>query len=282
MSRQLISPIFGIAILGWTIFPSAQTWKPGDTLVYELVSNSKISGGHLPSQAYAPHSDQSRSILISITGLDNDGNALVHVKEDISDPGAKLSMPMAVRAAARKSFEEQNRYKEFDTRLTRDGALLVETDNSLSANEAPKPGSMSQADLAHYRDAVVKEVNSPEFQASLARNDVAGTFDIPNIVALSCAKRASLAAGDTWHVVSKSNQGEYDVSVQGTQSYRSHNTVVLNVKSNSDNPNDSVDTTATVYYDPRSRLVIGMHVVTFNNIKVTGMTSASTSDLNLE
>jgi hypothetical protein len=271
-------------VLGWTISLGAQTStrKPGDTLVYEIVSNTHISDGHLPAQAYASRPAQFRTIKIGITGSDTDGAALVHVKIDIPLPEDQFHLPAAAMASARKDWEDQNRYKEFDARVNRDGALIVAVDNAPGDNETPKPKSMSQADLAHYRDAIVDEVNNPAYQANLAKNDAAGTFQIPNVVALSCAKRTTFAAGDTWHVVSKSEGAKYDVAVEGNQSYHGHNTVVLNVKSNTDNPNGSTATVATVYFDPQSRLVAGMHLVTTSNIRVTGMTSTATSDFNLK
>lgn len=40
-------------------------------------------------------------------------------------------------ASARKSWEEQNRYKEFDARFTRDGPLLVAVDNSQQSDVTP-------------------------------------------------------------------------------------------------------------------------------------------------
>jgi hypothetical protein len=260
----------------------SSAWKPGDMLVYEIVSNTHISGGHLPSQAYASHPAQFRVIKINITGLDTDGAALIHVKIDTPFPQDQFHVPAAVMAGARKSYEDQNRYREFDARLSRDGALIVAADNAPGDNVAPKPESMSQAELAHYRDTIVEEVNSPAYQANLAKNDAAGTFQIPNVVALSCAKKTAFTAGDTWHVVSKSDAANYDIVVEGKQPYHGHNTVVLNVKSNTDNPNGSTETAATVYYDPQSKLVIGMHIVITSNIRVTGMTSTSTSDVNLK
>lgn len=274
----------GVVVLCWTISLAAQTstWKAGDTLVYEIVTSTHISGGHLPSQAYAEHAPQQRSYKIAVTGLDADGAAPIHVKIDTPFPEGQFHVPSAVMAGARKGWDEQNRYKEFDAQLTHDGALVVAVDNAPGDNEAPRPKSTSQADLAHYRDALVDEVNSPAYQSNLAKNDAAGTFQIPNVVALSCAKKGAFAVGDTWHVVSKSDNANYDIAVDGNQLYHGHNAVILKVKSNADNPNGSTDTTATVYYDSQSRLTVGMHIVTTSNIKVTGMTSTSTSDLNLK
>src|ERR1700693_2077336 len=50
--------------------------KVGDTLVYEVVSQGHISGGHLPSQAYAPQAPQNSSIKIAVSSIDSDGTAL--------------------------------------------------------------------------------------------------------------------------------------------------------------------------------------------------------------
>ena len=261
----------GLVLLFWTISLAAQTlaWKPGDTLVYEIDTDSRISGGRLPSKAYGSHPGH-RGITIGITGLESDGTSLVHVKRGAPSGGGQ-------------SLEALYRYEEFDARLSRDGALLVAVDNAPADNEAPKPSSMSQADLARYRDTMVAQAHDPGYQANQAKIDVMQTFEIPNVVALSCAKRTSLAAGDTWHVVSKTVTTEYDVAVVANQSYHSRNTVVLNVKAKmAPNPNVSGDTTATVYYDPQSRLVVGMHSVAVNNITVSGVTTTLTTDFNLK
>ena len=182
------------------------TRKTGDTLVYEIVVHSQLSGGHLPSQAYAPQPPQSSSIKMVVTSVDPDGTAHVHVvitrpfpEKEIAAklPGGLLAAgrDSVILASARKSWEEQSRYKEFDATFTRDGALLVAVDNSQQSDNIPKPTALTQAELAHVRDQMVAEVNSPTYQAKLAENEVAGTFTVPNVIALSCAKRASFAAG---------------------------------------------------------------------------------------
>jgi hypothetical protein len=58
---------------------------------------------------------------------------------------------------------------------------------------------------------MVAEVTSPAYPAKLAVNEVAGALTIPNVIALSCAKRTSLAVGDSWRVVSKADNAKYDV-----------------------------------------------------------------------
>jgi hypothetical protein len=268
------------------------TWKAGDTLVYELVTHSQISGGHLPSQAYAPQSPQNSSIKIAITGLEPDGTALVHVVIDRPFPEKDFAAkqtggPLAagrnsvILASARKSWDEQNRYKEFEARFTRDGALLVAMDNSQQSDTIPKPTSLSQAELAHVRDEMVAEVKSPAYQAKLAENEVAGTFIVPNMIALSCAKRASFAVGDAWHVVSKADNATYDVNVTGKETYAGREAIVLTAKSRFDSPNGSNSTEANVYYDPQAHLIVGMHSVITSNVQVTGMTSTTTSDFTL-
>ena len=268
------------------------TWKVGDALVYELVTHSQISGGHLPSQAYAPKPAQNSSIKMSVTSVDSDGNALVHVVIDRTFPekefaskmtGGPLAAPRnsVILASARKSWEEQNRYKEFDAKFTRDGALLVAVDSSQQSDTIPKPTSLSQAELAHVRDEMVAEVKSPTYQAKLAENEVAGTFIVPNMIALSCAKRASFAVGDAWHVVSKADNATYDVNVTGNETYRGRDAIVLSAKSHFESPNGSNSTDAKVYYDPQAHLILGMHNVVTSNIQVTGMTSTTTSDFTL-
>jgi hypothetical protein len=276
-----------------SLWAQTSEWKANDTLTYELVTHTQISGGHLPSQAYAPQAPQNSAIKMSVTGLDPSGTALVHVVIDRpfpeKDMAAKMSGgPLAgprnsvIMASARKEWVEQNHYKEFDARLTRDGALLVAVDNSPQSDNSPKSNGLSQADLAHYRDAIVADVHSPAYQAKLAENEVAGTFTIPNVIALSCAKRTSFAAGGAWRVVSKTDNATYDVNVTGKEAYRGHDAVVLSAKSRFDNPNGSNLTEASVYYDPQAHLVLGMHSVLTSNIQVTGMTSVTTSDFNLK
>lgn len=265
------------------------TWKAGDTLVYELVTHSQISGGHLPSQAYAPQPAQNSSIKMSVTSVDSDGNALVHVVIDRTFPekefaskmtGGPLAAPRnsVILASARKSWEEQNRYKEFDAKFTRDGALLVAVDNSQQSDVISTKTALTQAELAHVRDEMVAEVKSPTYQAKLAENEVAGTFTVPNVIALSSAKRRSFAVGDAWHVVSRADNATYDLNVTGRETYRGRDAIVLSVKSHFDSPNGSKSTDANVYYDPQAHLIVGMHSVITGNIQATGMTSTTTSD----
>ena len=288
--RQKYTLALGLLVLSiCPVMAQTATWKPGDTLTYEIVTHSEISGGHLPSQAYAPQSPQSSVIKIAVTGVDPSGNALVHVVIDRPFPEKEIASKMtggplaAVRngvilASARKSWEEQNRYKEFDAKFTRDGALLVAVDDSQQNDTIPKRTSYSQAELAHVRDEMVAEVKSPAYQATLAENEVAGAFTIPNVIALSCAKRTSFAAGDAWHVVSKADNATYDVNVVGRETYRGHDAIVLSAKSRFDSPNGSNSTDANVYYDPQTHLIVGMHSVIISNVQVTGMTSTTTSD----
>ncbi len=274
---------------------SAQTGglKTGDTLVYEVVAHMQISGGHLPSQAYAPQPTQHSSIKMSVTSVDPDGTALVHVSVDSVFPEKEIAAklpggPLAaarnstIMASSRKEWEQQNQYKQFDARFTRDGALLVAVDNSPQSDNQPKAASMSQADLARFRDAIIAEVHDPAYQAKLAENEVAGTFIIPNVIALSCAKRTSLAPGDAWRVASKADNATYDVSVTGKETYHGRDAIVLNAKSHVDYPNGSNSSDANVYYDPQAHLVLGMNSTVTGNIKVTGVTSISTSDFSLK
>jgi hypothetical protein len=269
------------------------TWKVGDTLVYEIVTHSQISGGHLPSQAYAPQPPQNSSIKMAVTSVAADGTGLVHVVVDRPFPekdvaskmqGGPLAAPRnsVILASARKGWEEQNRYKEFDGRFTRDGALLVAVDNSPQSDNIPKPTALTQAELAHMRDAMVAEAKSPAYQAKLAENEVAGTFTIPNVIALSCAKRTSLSVGDTWRVASKGDNATYDVNITGTQTYLGREVVVLIAKSHFDSPNGSSSTDAVVYYDRQAHVVLGMHSVITSKVQVTGVTSTTTSDFNIK
>ncbi len=267
--------------------------KPGDTLVYEVVTHTQVSGGHLPAQAYAPQPQQSSSIKMNVTSMEPDGTALVHVVVDRLFPEKEMASklpggPLAaarngvILASARQSFQEQNRYKEFDARLTGDGALLVAINNSQQSDVTPAKTVLSQAELAHARDEIVAEVKSPAYQAKLAENEVTGTFIVPNMIALSCAKRTSLAPGDAWHVVSKADGATYEVNVTGHETYLGHDTILLSAKSRVDSPNGSSSTEANVHYDPQVRLVLGMKSVITNNIQVTGMTTTTTYDFNLK
>jgi hypothetical protein len=296
MRQEHTLPVLGV-LLVLSICPlTAQTTtrKTGDALVYEIVVHSQLSGGHLPSQAYAPQPAQSSSIKMVVTSVAPDGTALVHVvitrpfpeKEFAAKlPGGLLAARRnsVILASARKSWEEQSRYKEFDATLDRDGALLIAVDNSQQSDNIPKPTALTQAELAHVRDQIVAQVNSPTYQAKLAENEVAGTFTVPNVIALSCAKRASFAAGEAWRVVSKADNAIYDVSVvTGQETYLGHNAILLSAKSHFDSPNGSNSTEATVHYDPQAHLVLGMQSAVTSHIQVTGMTSTTTYDFDLK
>jgi hypothetical protein len=228
---------------------------------------------------------------MAVTAVEPDGTALVHGVIDRPFPEKEIASkltgaPLAaarnsvILASARQRWEEQNRYKEFDGRVTRDGALLVAVDNSPQNHNIPKPTALTQEELAHVRDAMVAEMTSPAYQAKLAVNEVAGALTIPNVIALSCAKRTSLAVGDSWRVVSRADNATYDVNVTG-QTYLGHEAVIISAKSHFDSPNGSNRTDAALYYDPQARLVLGMHSVITSNIQVTGVTSVTTSDFNL-
>jgi|GEM_PF-4899675 len=263
------------------LFAETIARKVGDTLVYEVVSQGHISGGHPPSQAYAPQAPQNSSIKIAVTSIDSDGTALVHVSIDHPYPAQQLANkgPAWVVAAGRKGWEDQNRYKEFDARLTRDGALLFMVD--LSPQEQAAEDTKGKS-LAKVAQAAVAEVNDPKYQAMLAENQASGTFAVPNVIALSCAKRTLLATGDSWHVVSKANNAEYDVKVTGTQAFRGRDAVVLSAKSHSEYPNSTNDTDSIVYYDLQAHVVVGAHLVYTGNMHANGMTSTVTTDLNLK
>ncbi len=288
--RQQYTLALGLLVLSTCLLMAqTATWKPGDTLVYEIAIHSQLSGGHLPSQAYAPQPAQNSSIKMSIISVDSGGTALVHVVIDRPFPEKEFASKMTggplaaarnsvILASARRSWEEQNRYKEFDARFTRDGALRVPVDNSEQSDTIPKPTSLSQAELAHVRDEIVAEVKNPAYQAKLAENEAAAAFTIPNVIALSCAKHTSFAAGDAWRVVSKADNATYDVNVTGRETYRGHDAIVLSAKSRFDSPNGSNSTDANVYYDPQARLILGMHSVITSNVQVTGMISTTTSD----
>ena len=291
--KHILLTVGVLVLLICPLTAQTTTWKPGDTLVYEIVVHSQLSGGHLPAQAYAPQSPQVSSVKIAVTSVDPYGTAIVHVvidrpfsEKDFASklPGGLLTAARnsVILASARKSWEELNRYKEFDARFTRDGAMLVAVDNSQQGDAIPTKAALTQAELAHVRDEMVAEVNSPAYQAKLAENEVAGTFIVPNVIALSCGKRTSFAGGDIWHVVSKADNATYEVSVAGQETYLGHNAILLSAESHFESPNGSSRTDANVHYDPRAHLVIGMHSVIVNNIPVTGVTTTTTYDFNLK
>jgi len=285
--RQKHTLIAIVAVLSTCpLIAQMATWKPGDTLIYEHVTQTQISGGHLPPQAYAPQPPATSSLRVTITSLDPDGTALTHVVIDRPFPEKEIASklgggPLAaarnnvILSSSRKTWEEQNRYKEFDARLTPEGALLAAIDNTPQHTTE----GMSPAQL---RDQMVAEVQSPEYQAKLAANEFDGTFRLPNAVALSCGKRKSIAPGDFWRVTSKADGAAYDVTVSGKQSYRGRDVIVLDSKSHAEHPNISADTEATVYYDPQAHLIVGAHSVTNSDVQATGMKSTTTSDLNLK
>jgi hypothetical protein len=252
-----------------------------------------VSGGHLPSQAYAPQSPSTSSIKIAVIRVDPDGSAVVHVVDDrpfpekdfaSKLPGGPLSAARnsVILTSARKSYEEQNRYKEFDARFTREGALLIAVDDSKQKDVAIAKPALTQAELAQLRDEKVAEVNSPAYQATLAENEVAGTFIVPNVIATSCAERTPFTTGDTWRVVSKADNATYDVSVSGQGTYLGRNTVLLMAQSHYDSQAGSSSTDATVHYDPQAHLVIGMHSVVITAIQATGVVTTTTSDVTLK
>jgi hypothetical protein len=291
--KHILVALVGVALSIGFLVAQATMWKPGETIIYEIVAHSQISGGHLPSQAYASQPPQNSAIKISINSVDPDGSALVHVVVDRPFPEKEIAAKMpggplaaarnsVILASARKGWEEQNRYKEFDARLTPDGALLVAVDNSQQGDDIAKPKALTQGELAHLRDAMVDEAKTPAYQAKLAENEAAGAFTIPNVIALSCAKRASFVAGTAWRVVSKADNANYDVNVTGQQTYGGHEAIVLSAKSHFDSSNGSNGTDADVYYDPQAHLVLGMHSVTTSKIQVTGVTSTTTSDFRLK
>jgi hypothetical protein len=188
-----------------------------------------------------------------------------------------------------KAWDDVQRGNEFDAKLTPNGALLIAVDNS--PDQIPAQGGsasgrpLSQADLAKYRDAIVAQGNDPAYKAKQTANAAAGVFTVPNLVALSSAQRNTLNVGDAWRVADSSSglAATYDVAVTGRQSFAGHDVVVLSAKTKADNPNGSYSIEATVYYDPKARLIVGMHEDTANNIHIAGAASStSTSDLTLK
>jgi hypothetical protein len=260
-----------LGVLLSAVAPAAAR-KQGDTLVYELVAGTTVTGSNHTNPFAAPGQI---NFKIAVTSMKPDQSAIVHVTVDNLPPPSLAHGRFG--AASLKEFEEQHRYMQFDALLSPDGALLVAVDNNLQDSN-PLEG-LSQADMPK---AIVGQLHSPEYQAKIAVNQAAGAFGVPNAVALSCAKRTSLSVGDTWHVVSKSDGGTYDVSVTGKQSYHGHDVVVLGAKFHMESPNGSISVDSTVYYDLQAHLIVGVHTVTNNEISVTGMKSTSTSDLNLK
>lgn len=273
MSSTNVLRVLTVFLLVWQLqLPARAARKSGDTLVYEFVTGSTVTGSKHTNPFAQPGQV---NFKIAVTSIKADQSAIVHVTVDNPAPSSLTHGRFG--AASVKEFEAQHRYMEFDALLSADGALLVAVDNNLQDSN-PLEG-LPQADIPK---AVVAQLHSPEYQAKIAANQAAGTFSLPNAVALSCAKRTSLAVGDMWHVVSKSDGGTYDVSVNGKQSYHGHEVVVLGAKYHLESPNGSMSVDSTVYYDLQAHLIVGAHTVTNNDISVTGMKSTATSDLNLK
>jgi hypothetical protein len=270
--KPSLSLLAVVVIIGdlWSVSAAR---KAGGMLTYEMVSRSDVSGGGRKN----PYAGQPgvTNFKITVTSVDAEENAVVHVVVEDAFPESLAHSRYA--AASLKEWEAQSRYKQFDATLSREGSLLVAVDNSL-----PEDSSTGGQSLPKFRDAVVAEVHSPEYQAKLAQNQVAGAFALPNAVALSCAKRSSLSQGDSWRVASKADGATYDVLLSGKQSYRGHNVLVLSAKYHLDSPNGSSDTEATIYYDLEARLIVGAHSATQNEIRVTSMKTLATTDLNLK
>jgi hypothetical protein len=265
--------VLTVFLLVWQLpLPARAARKQGDTLVYELVAGTTVTGSKHTNPFAAPGQI---NFKIAITSIKPDQSAIVHVTVDNLAPPSLAHGRFG--AATLKEFEEQHRYMQFDALLSPDGALLVAVDNNLQDSN-PLEG-LSQADMPK---AIVAQLHGPEYQAKIAVNQAAGAFGVANAVALSCAKRTSLSVGDTWRVVSKSDGGTYDVSVNGKQSYHGHDVVALGATFHMESPNGSISVDSTVYYDLQAHLIVGVHTITKNDITVTGMKTTSTSDLNLK
>ena len=99
-------------------------------------------------------------------------------------------------------------------------------------------------------------------------------------VAEACAKRASFAAGDTWHAIIDGLP--YDFAVTGRQTEGTRDVVVLSVAYDSVNPGGETKLNGTALYDPKAQLVVGTHTVSIASIKANGMTNTTTSDTTLK
>ena len=263
-------------MLGFCLIDAGR--KPGDTLIYEIVDQSQVSGGRLPAGAYTPRPSTTRTVKMVVTSVGPDETASVHVDFHTPLPASVVALTRPAQLAAmRTEWEAQNRYKQVDARLTREGALLVAVDNS-----QPDYTNAKGMSLAQQRDQGVAEVHSPAYQTKLAAKEAAGLFGLSNAVVLSCAKRTSLADGDLWRVASKSDGAVYDVVVKGRQAYRGHNVVVFNATFHAEYSSGSTKMDTVVYYDLQAGLVIGVHTVSISSIQASGVTSTSTADLSLK
>jgi hypothetical protein len=251
--------------------PALAVRKPGDALVYESSEQGKLEGGHLPGPAYAAQPALHRTITMAVTSVAADGTAQVHVT-------AHKEAMDSFSAVQRQAWEKLAT-GQFDAALTPEGALLIAPEASVQPGDQISPTGMS---LREYGNRSTTQAMDPAFLGKRAATDVGSEFSIANAIALSCGKRSSLAAGDSWRVASKADDRTYDVTVSGNQSYRGHDVVVLTAKTHKDDQNFSTTIEGAVYYDLAARQIIGAHTVTINHILATGVTTSVTSELNLK
>ncbi len=263
-----------IVILMGTISSLAQTTlKPGDTLTYQSIEQSKLEGGNLPAQAYRTQIPGKRTITITATGTDSSGGTEVQVTSHKEAPTGFNAMQMKVW--------EMNAGGKFKAMLSPEGALLIAPEDTLQAGDQLDTRGMS---LPQARDMIVAQTKDPGYQGKVAANEIGTMFSVANAVVLSCGKRTSLSPGDTWRVMSKPDGNTYEVAVGEKQAYLGHDVVVLNAKGKSDRGGIgiTVTTEATIYYDPHAHLLVGSHSASIQTFAQRGMTTTLTSELSLK
>ncbi len=268
MRYKIVAALTTCALAGSVIaVANASARAPGDTLTYSLITDSKLAGGMLPP-GYKPIPASTTTITVSIKSIDAAGTAVVHVKEHV-EPLASFT------PAQRAALEDGQNGKECDAKMSATGAILVVVNNN------PQPSSLAGMTPQQVQAKAVADVHDPVYQGNIAANNIKGMFAVANAVAIGYAKRKSFAPGDTWHFTN-ADGAVYNLAVSGRQSYQGHDVLAVDAKTKTDNQNGTFTSDSTVYYDPKAEVVVGVHTVAVNNIQVSGMTSTTTTDLNLK
>jgi hypothetical protein len=245
--------------------------KPGDTIVYERLSQAKISGGNLPAQAYKAQPVTDSTTTITVKSVGADGSAVVHVTVHSAVPKGQTFSSVQTKA-----YESIQAGHEFDATLTPWRALRINVDVE-TLNGPPLTGSLAQMNAQ-----MIAQGNDPAYRSAQAALEAKGFMLMVNAVADGCAKRTSFATGDTWHVIVKPEGTEYDFAVTGRERFNNHNVVVLSAKYDYANSGGDTKMDGIAYFDPDARIVGGTHDVTVSTVKYTGMINTTTTDTTLK
>jgi hypothetical protein len=248
---------------------AAPALQPGDSFTYETTSQMKLSG-NVPAQAAGrPQPAYRATTTIAVKSVNPDGSAVVHVvvQKDPPDGTHFGAAQMAV-------WNQMNAGSEFDTTMMPWRALRINVD--IEAFNGPAlSGSATQQAFA-----ILALGKDPSHRRAVAANQAKGYLSTVDAVAEACAKRASFAAGDTWHAIIDGLP--YDFAVTGRQTEGTRDVVVLSVAYDSVNPGGETKLNGTALYDPKAQLVVGTHTVSIASIKANGMTNTTTSDTTLK